>query len=391
MTVRRESIENAGDQLLAALLGAAVDGIVVIDEEARIVSFSAGAQKMFGMAPEQVLGQNVTVLMPEPYHAEHDGYMTRYLETGEARIIGIGREVRARHGDGAVFPIDLSVGEAPMGDYSLFVGIMRDLRRRTSLENALKIERAHGRELEKSLAHVQRVSTLGEMTAGIAHEINQPLSAISTYADAGQRLAQQDEPNIEKIAYAMSCIAQQARRAGDVVHRMRDLAREADTPRAVRNINDVLRDLLVLIETEARDSDAPIRLTLANDEALPPVEIDSVQIQQVVINLVRNGLESMVLQSQAEKGIRIESRAHPEGVQVAIVDHGEGVEVDKMESIFLPFQTSKPNGMGIGLSICNTIIQRHNGRLWCEPNPDGGSRFSFTLPAAEESARAEQQ
>lgn len=391
MTSRRETIENAGDELLAALLGAAVDGIVVIDEQARILSFSAGAQQLFGLTPEQVLGHNVTVLMPEPYHAEHDGYMTRYLDTGEARIIGTGREVRARHGDGTVFPIDLSVGEAPMGEQSLFVGIMRDLRRRTSLENELKLERAHGRELEKSLAHVQRVSTLGEMTAGIAHEINQPLSAIATYADAGQRLAQQDEPNLEKIVYALNCIAQQARRAGDVVHRMRDLARAADTPRAVCSINGVLRDLLVLLETEARDSDAPIKLSLAEDQALPQVEIDSIQIQQVVINLVRNGLESMVLQSQAAKGIRIESLIHPEGVKVSIVDHGEGIAAQKMESIFLPFQTTKPNGMGIGLSICNTIIQRHHGRLWCEPNPDGGSRFSFTLPAAEDTARADQQ
>ncbi|MFK7886153.1 MAG: nitrogen regulation protein NR(II) [Gammaproteobacteria bacterium] len=384
MIDRQETIENASDKLLEALLGAAVDGIVVIDEKARILSFSAGAQEMFGFSTEFVIGKNVTVLMPEPYHGEHDGYMDRYLETGQARIIGIGREVKARHSDGTVFPIDLSVGEAPMGDHSLFVGIMRDLRRRTSLENELKSERAHGRQLERSLEHVHRVSTLGEMTAGIAHEINQPLAAIATYADAAQRFTAQDTPQVEKIAYALSSIAQQARRAGDVVQRMRDLAQQTETPRALRNINHVLRDLLVLMETEARDSDAPIKLSLSDD--LPAVKIDPVQIQQVVINLVRNGLEAMILRSQAEKGIRIESHAHAEGVEIVVIDHGEGVPLEKVDSIFLPFETSKPSGMGIGLSICSTIVQRHGGQLYCEPNPGGGSRFRFTLPAAEDSA-----
>ena len=377
------TIENAGDALLGALLGAAVDGIVVIDRQASILLFSAGAQSLFGYTPAEVVGHNVAMLMPEPYHSEHDGYMERYLATGEARVIGIGREVAAQRKDGEVFPIDLSVGEAPMGGEVLFVGIMRDLRQRVGLENELSDEREHARELERRLTHVHRISTLGEMAAGIAHEINQPLSAIATYADAGQRIVSGAAPDLDKLAYAMRCVASQARRAGDVVQRMRDLARENETPRALLSVNDILRDLLVLIELEARESDAPIHLEL--DPSLPLVVVDPVQIQQIVINLVRNGLESMVKRSQAEQGIRIITRQHENEIRVIVVDHGEGVPADKVSTIFHPFQTTKPNGMGIGLSICSTIVQRHGGKLWYESNPGGGSRFLFSLPVKQES------
>ena len=380
MPITRETLERASDVLLEALLGAAVDGIVVIDEHAAILSFSVGAQKLLGYAPADLLGKNVTAIMPEPYRSEHDRYMSRYLTTREAHIIGIGREVRAQSVGGDVFPIDLSVGEARLDDGSLFVGILRDLRRRTSLEEALQTERAHARELERSLAHVHRLSTMGEMAAGIAHEINQPLSAISTYADAGQRLLAQHEPNTEKLAYALRNIAQQARRAGDVIQRMRDLAQNNESSQRELHIHQVLRDLLVLVELEARDSDAPIELRLNADD--DRVTADPVQIQQVVINLVRNGLEAMVKRSQARRGIRIETRSIEDGLEVMVVDHGEGVAQDRRDSIFLPFETSKPNGMGIGLSICSTIVQRHGGRLRCEANPGGGSQFIFTLPGA---------
>lgn len=382
MNVSRETLEQASDVLLEALLGAAVDGICIIDEDATILSFSKGAQELLGYAPDDVMGRNVTALMPEPYRSEHDGYMSRYLTTREAHIIGIGREVRAQRADGEIFPIDLSVGEAPVAGGSLFVGIMRDLRRRTSLEKELQLERAHARELERSLAHVHRVSTMGEMAAGIAHEINQPLAAISTYADAGQRIIESSEPDLQKLAYALRNIAQQARRAGDVVQRMRDMARDVETARSAVNINDVLRNLLVLVELEARDSEAPIKLQLA--EGIGPVRVDQVQIQQVIINLVRNGLEAMIKRSQAQQGIHIRTEDRGSEVAVSVTDHGEGVPADKVDAIFLPFETSKPNGMGIGLSICSTIVQRHGGKLEYEPNPEGGSRFVFTLPYAEE-------
>ena len=367
------------EALLEALLDAAVEGIVVTDAEGSIRLFNAGAQRLFGYSQGEMLGRNVHVLMPEPMRSEHDGYMHRYHETGQAKIIGIGREVLAQHQNGESFPIDLSVGEATGPDGAMYVGILRDLRQRARLENQLQAERENVRDLERRLAHVHRTSTLGEMAAGIAHEINQPLAAISTYADAGRRLSADPARNAEKLDHALRQIGVQAQRAGDVVRRVRDMAKQQETPREPWAINEIVADLMDLAKLEARETDAVIHLQLEND--LPFVNVDAVQIQQVLLNLIRNGLESMVTRSQMAKGIRIETTRVNEDVRVCVVDHGVGVSSSQAGSIFNPFHTSKPDGVGIGLSICETIVKRHGGALWYESNPDGGSRFLFTLPA----------
>jgi len=371
--------EQTADALLDALLSAAVDGIIVIDGRARVRLFNPGAEKLFGYRADEVIGHNVNMLMPEPFRSQHDAYVERYQTTGERRIIGIGREVRALNKAGEEFPIDLSVGEAPMAGQPMYVGILRDLRVRVDLETQLRTERQHVRELERGLAHAHRTSTLGEMAAGIAHEINQPLAAISTYADAGQRFLARDPLQVGKLGHALDSIGTQARRAGDVVRRMRGLARQQETPRGAHQINALIEGLLELARLEARESDAPIELDLADD--LPPVQVDSVQIQQVLLNLIRNGLEAMATRSQAALGLLISTVLNADGaVEVSVTDHGVGVPADRVEEIFHAFETSKPDGMGLGLSICRTIVRRHGGRLWYEPNPAGGSRFVFTLP-----------
>ena len=367
--------------LLKALLDSAVDGIIVIDSAGKIVLFNYGAEKMFGRTWEDVEGKNVHVLMPEPFHSAHDGYMERYLATGERRIIGIGREVRAVNAAGEEFPIDLSVGEAPIDGESFFVGILRDLRVRANLEAQLRTEKQHVRQLERTIEHVHRTSTLGEMAAGIAHEINQPLSAISTYADASLRFLEREHVNRDKLGGALEKIGSQARRAGEVIKRMRALANPHGSTREVIPVNEIINDLLELAKLEAKETDAPIRLDLADD--LPPVRVDTVQVQQVLLNLIRNGLEAMVKRSQSDAGLRIETRLDGDWVAVCVADHGMGVAPDKAEDIFHPFETSKPGGLGMGLSICSTIIRNHGGRLWYEPNENGGSQFWFTLPVAD--------
>lgn len=383
MTSSRSRPDHTGDALLSALLEAAVDGIVVIDPHGIVRLFNPGAERLFGYRADEVVGNNVNMLMPAPFHANHDGYLERYLATGERRIIGIGREVRAINKSGEEFPVDLSVGEAALADDRLFVGILRDLRQRAGLESELRAERIHVRDLERSLAHVHRNSTLGEMAAGIAHEINQPLAAISTYSDAAQRFLARDQVDRAKLGHALEQVGGQARRAGAVVKRMRGLAKQQEAPPEVRQINEVIADLLELAKLEARESDAPIRLELA--ENLPPVMVDSVQIQQVMLNLIRNGLEAIVTRRQAALGLLVATRPDGDHVEVSVTDHGMGVPADKADDIFHPFETSKPDGMGIGLSICQTIMRRHGGRLWHEPNPGGGSRFIFTLPVVKES------
>lgn len=377
MTGPKTTRKIDGDALLQALVNASVDGIIVIDREGIVHLFSAGAQRMFGYRGEEVLGQNVSLLMTSEDRSHHDDYLQRYHRTGERHIIGIGREVRGRQKDGEEFPLDLSVGEAT--DAGLYIGILRDLRQREHLEQLLHEEREQVRDLERSLAHVHRASTLGEMAAGIAHEINQPLAAISSYADAGVRLLSGEPVKTHRLSYALEQIGNQARRAGKVVQRMREMAGQDAAVLETVAINDLIGDLLELARLEARELDAPITLDLADN--LPPVRVDPVQIQQVLLNLIRNGLEAMVKRSQARLGLKISSElVDPQTLRVCVTDHGVGVDPDQVESIFNAFHTSKPTGMGMGLSICRTIVRRHNGRLWYEPVPTGGSRFLFTLP-----------
>ncbi len=370
--------------LLEALLRAAVDAIIVITENGAVQLFNPGAEELFGYTSDEVVGCNVNMLMPDPDRSRHDGYLQRYLNTGQARIIGIGREVTAQNKRGETFPVELSVGQARLNGGKLFVGILRDLRQRDRLRSQLRDEREQVRELERSLAHVHRTSTLGEMAAGIAHEINQPLAAVSTYADGCRRLLERNRLEPDRIDLALTKIGEQARRAGEVVKRMRSLAKDQPGLLERRSINDVINELIDLARLEARESDAPIELRLADE--IDDVVIDTVQVQQVILNLIRNGLEAMVTASQCQLGLLIITCQRDERVEVAVVDHGVGVAEDQLEQIFHPFETTKADGMGIGLSICNTIIRRHGGRLWCESNPDGGSRFVFTLPTAEETS-----
>lgn len=374
------STETDSD-LLKTLLDAAPEAIVVAGADGRIILFNTGAENLFGYTAEQARGQDVSMLMSDRDSASHGDYMDRYMGTGEKRIIGIGREVIGRNSAGEDFPLHLSVGDASRGDDRMFVAIMHDLTQRTQLQAELRDERAHASELERTLANVHRSSTLGEMTAGIAHEINQPLAAMSSYADAGKRLISQESPDLDKISYAFNQIAEQARRAGGVVERIRALSRQQETPRELNCINEVISALMALLEMEARQSGAPIDLKLADN--LPKLYLDAIQIQQVLLNLARNGLEAMVRPSQISRGLRIETQRVGEDIHVAVTDHGTGVELDQRERIFEPFQTSKPSGMGVGLSICRTIVRGHGGRLWCEENPEGGSCFVMALPISK--------
>ncbi len=374
--------ESTAEGLFQALLDAAVDGVVVIDRHGCIMVFNSSAQKLFGYNADEVLGKNVSMLMPEPYHSAHDDYIARYHQTGERKIIGIGREVTAVTKAGREFPIDLSVGQAMLHGEAVYVGLIRDLRQRNHLQAELRMERQNVRNLERTLAHVHRTSTLGEMAAGIAHEINQPLAAIANYADGVQRLIARPDLETDKVDYALAQIASQARRAGAVVQRIRALAGSQESQLAQVDINQVIEEVIDLAHLESRESGAEIALDL--DDNLPEIMVDAIQIQQVLLNLLRNGLEAILTRSQADKGLRVESKLDDEHVVVSVVDHGSGVSTANVATIFDPFVTSKPGGLGVGLSICASIIRNHGGKLWHEDNPDGGSIFKFSIPTGRD-------
>lgn len=355
-----------------ALLDAAVDGIIAIDHEGTVLEFNPAAQRLFGYSSEEIIGQNVSLLMPEPDRSRHGDYVEHYLETGNQKIIGIGRDVTARRSDGTTFPIHLSVGEGN----GRFVGIIRDL-------TAAKQAEQEGRRLKDRLAEVDRFSLMGEMAAGLAHEINQPLSAIATYAQAGERFMAQDDVNMEALEEACHKISDQALRAGQIIQNLRSFVSKQEVREDQLDINEVVENVLNLIEADARAEGIPVTTEYAPN--IPPVTGDEVQLQQVLLNLTRNAVDAMRGGLHREEGIRIRTgRIDHQSIRVVVIDHGHGVPPQLAGSVFHPFVTTKREGLGVGLAVSHTIIQAHGGELYYRPNPEGGSIFGFSLPIQQE-------
>lgn len=359
-----------------ALLDAAVDAIIVIDHRGNIETFNAAAEVIFGFTAQEVTGKNISHLMPEPYQREHDGYIENYLRTGDATIIGIGREAQAKRKDGSVFPIDLSVGEISTDDQPKFVGIVRDLTERKQSEEEVY-------QTREKLAQFGRLSTLGEMAASLAHELNQPLTAIATYTQACQRLIESGKSdNAEILAVLKKCNAQ-AQRAGEVIRRLRQFVRKRELGRQEVSCGEIIHDIAALAEVDARNSSIPLTIDVA--EGLPKISVDAVQIQQVILNLIRNGIDAMMNMDQYGKGISVAvSKFEDNQVRIEVTDHGSGITKEAEEHIFQPFFTTKSSGMGLGLAICRSIIESHGGVLGFRRNPSGGTTFYFTLPAISE-------
>lgn len=370
---------RGGSATFDALLDAAVDGIVVIDEQGTILSFNAAAEKLFGYSAEQVVGGPVQRLMPEPYRSEHPSYMRHYLETGEKKVIGIGREIEAQHSDGGVFPIWLSIGEAGTGAQRHFVGFIRDLSEQRAAEQERHV-------LESRIAQMGRFSLMGEMAAGIAHEINQPLSAIVTYSQAAKRLL--DLPDLEKDAIEKACrgISDQVHRASKVIENLRGFIRKQEIQKEPLELNAVIRDAMTLVLADANAGGVRVVRDLA--EGLPRIEGNAVQLQQVLLNLTRNAVDAIEKLPRKAKEIRIRTMSpNKNEVQFEVRDHGPGVSPRLGDGIFHPFVSTKAEGLGVGLAISKTIIEGHGGRLSYANSPEGGAVFTVSLPVRVEESR----
>ncbi len=362
------------DVLFRTLISTAVDGIIVIDHEARISIYNQSAQSLFGYAPEEVMGRNVKMLMPSPYQEEHDGYIGNYLETGRKRIIGIGREVVGRRKDGTTFPMYLSVGEGELDGARIFVGIVHDLTSRTITARRVQ-------DLQSELLHVSRLSAMGQMTAAIAHELNQPLSAILNYINAARRtISQLKDAHGLRVTELMDKAAAQTARAGQIIRQLRDFVEKRETARTPANINLVIQEAVSLASVSSADPN--VRLIAALEPNLPSVLIDKVQVQQVIVNLVRNSVEAM--QAVARRELKITTALTSEGIIITVADSGPGLPEEVAGRLFHPFVTTKEKGMGIGLSICRSIVEAHGGRIWAAASDQGGAAFHVILPPALE-------
>jgi len=358
-----------------AVIDTAAEAVITIGASGAIETFNRAAQQMFGFSVEEVQGKNVSLLMPGPHSGEHDQYITRYLETNEAHIIGSGREIIAQRKDGTDFPIHLSVSEVRNRRERKFVGLVRDISRQRAAET-------EARQHREQLAHMDRLDMLGEMATGIAHEINQPLTAISLFAQAGKRLFAAGEQ--DRLLDIFDKLSQHAQRAGAVIERVQSMARRQESKKEIVDCNTLVTEVAKLAEAEARIRDMAIEVETESE--LPPIEVDTVQIQQVALNLLRNGMEAMrSVGCRGGNTIRLQTKLRGDGdVAVAVIDTGCGVSEEVEQILFTPFSTTKDSGMGMGLSISRAIIIAHGGHLNFHNNDSGGSTFFFTLPAASQ-------
>lgn len=357
----------------SSILDTVPDAMIVIDEHGIMQFFSSAAERQFGHSEPEAIGQNISILMPEPDRSRHDGYIARYLKTGERRIIGIGRIVTGMRKDGTTFPMHLTIGEMQSGGKPYFTGFVRDLTEQQQTQARLQ-------ELQSELVHVSRLTAMGEMASALAHELNQPLSAISNYMKGSRRLlADSTDPNTPKIVAALDRAAEQAVRAGQIIRRLRNFVSRDESEKRVESISKLIEEAGALGLTGAREQGVMLRFNL--NPAHDLVFADRVQIQQVLVNLFRNALEAMASSARREL-IASNTRAADEMIEIAILDTGHGFGADIQPKLFQPFFTTKEHGMGVGLSISRTIIETHGGRMWAETNEAGGATFRFTLPAA---------
>ncbi len=493
LSSQNTSSDNA---LFQALISATVDGVIVIGPEGSIRVFNAACQRLFGYAYEEVLGRNILMLMPEPYRAEHDQYLSRFLQTGQRQIIGIGREVQGQRKDGSTFPMYLSVGEGRLDDGRFFVGIIRDLTALKSeialRENAdrllaqivqssddailsktlsgvitswnLAAERIFGysadeaigqhisilippdrlgeeddiiarlktgqdvahfrtirrhrngndivvsisvspirdaaghifgasksvrditsqvqaearlREMQSEMAHVGRLSSMGHMSSALAHELNQPLTAVTNFVEAARlTLANSEDPAAVRAIALIDRASLQTLRAGAIIRNLRDFVEKRESERESQDLNAIVQEAAAL--ALAGEADSGVKVTFDLDPALPRILTDRIQIQQVLINLMRNAIEAMLASEKRELGVA--TAVEGDGVTLTVRDTGPGFAAEVLERLFEPFNTTKEKGMGIGLTICKSIVEAHGGRIRAENNHGHGAVFVVHLP-----------
>ena len=356
---------------LASILDSIPDAMIVIDERGRIHSFSAAAQRLFGHSASAAVGQNVKMLMPSPYREGHDGYLDRYMRTGDRRIIGIGRVVVGQRRDGSTFPMELAVGEMHVRSQRFFTGFIRDLTERQETEARLQ-------ELQTELVHMSRLTAMGEMASALAHELNQPLSAIANYMKGSRRLlANAADENTAVVRDAMDKAADQALRAGEIIRRLRDFVARGESERRVEDVKKLVEEASALALVGAKDKGVRVRFTFA--PGLDFVLADKVQIQQVLLNLMRNAIEAMEETAEREMVVAT-APVQDNAIEISVADTGAGIAPEIVAQLFQPFVTTKRQGMGVGLSISRTIIEAHGGSIAARPNDGRGTVFSFTLP-----------
>jgi len=361
------------EEHLRSVLEIVPDAMIVIDDRGIIRSFSAAANRLFGFAASETIGRNVSMLMPEPDRSRHDSYIARYRDTGDAHVIGVGRFVTGQRQDGSTFPLHLSLVETRSGEGRHFTGFVRDLTERQETQAKLQ-------ELQSELAHMSRLTAMGEMASTLAHELNQPLAAVGNFLNGCRQLLEgSQDPVTSKVQDALGMAAEQIVRAGQIIRHLRDFVARGETEKRIERVAKLIEEAGALAFVGAREQG--IKIHFAVDPSVNNVVADKIQVQQVLINLLLNAIEAMQHSTRRELTLFV-APAKDNMVAFSVSDTGTGVPDDIAPRLFEPFMTTKLQGMGVGLSISRTIVESHGGRIWAEPNEGGGSIFHFTLQAA---------
>jgi PAS domain S-box-containing protein len=373
-----------------AILATAVDAVIVTDDRGIVETFNPGAERMFGYSAPEVIGRNVSLIMPEPYRSEHDGYIANYLRTQRKKIIGIGREVAGQRKDGSTFPAELAVSEAWLGERRVFVGIVRDITERKEAERALQESNRH---LEETLAALQargeevratsqqlwqaaKLATLGELAASIAHELNNPLAIVSLRVESLLAQVAADDPK----RHALEVIEQEVERMGNLVANLLQFSRRGQHQVSTVDVRDEIAKTLELVHYHLRHHRIDVVQEIAPQ--LPFVHADRQQLRQVFLNLLTNASDAM------PQGGKLTIRVEPgeiEGGRRAVVmefaDTGVGIPKEHLPRVTEPFFTTKEQGRGtgLGLAICRRIMQEHHGSLYIASEVGKGTVVRLAL------------
>jgi two-component system sensor kinase FixL len=362
------------EALMRTVLETGPDAMLIMDADGAISRFSPAGELLFGWRAEEVVGRDISMLMPEPFRSEYASYLKEYRASGVRHVTGQSREVLGLRKDGGQFSMMLHVGEVKSGDSVYFTGFIHDL---TELRDATQ----RTLDLRAQLAHVWSMHSLGEMAAVLAHELNQPLTAISNYVRGARTMIARLELADDKIIDALDRAGDQAIRAGEIIRRMRSLVTRSAIERKPESLRALIQEVDFMISLVAREAKAMVRYTFA--EEFDEVLVDRIQIQQVVMNLVRNAAEAM--RDTRWKILAISTVREAAAWVIRVEDSGPGMSSQVSDRLFQPMQSDKPDGMGLGLSICRTIVEAHGGIIWIEDSLLGGSAFCFRLSDKVES------
>jgi PAS domain S-box-containing protein len=364
---RAEKEIRQAEERFRMVVESAPNAVVLVNAEGHIVLVNSQCEKLFGYRREELLGRPIEVLVPEHLRLEHAGYRAAYFSCPTPRPLGKLRDLFGRRKDGSEFPVEVGLTPIRTGTGLLVLGVIMDMTAQKQAEEA-----------RRELAHAARLALAGELTASIAHEINQPLGAILSNADAAEMLLASSPPALDQVREILGDIRRDDLRASEVIRHLRGLLKRHEMEYQPVDLNEVSSAVLLLVRAESRRRGITVASATADD--LPLVRGDRVHLQQVLLNLVFNGMDALA-DVRGERRVTVRTALNASGsVEIAVSDTGPGVPPDRLPRLFDPFFSTKKDGMGLGLSIARSLVEAHGGQIWAENNPGGGATFRFTLP-----------